>query len=156
MHYALAGCISTEVQTKTETLGSEAYLRLYDGNRQAAAGIGIQALLAGAQGQALPLKGLHYLAREPLEADGGYLIGIDDRQHPYTGGPLLAVLELPFVKPIADGVALSPNICLLLDLLHPQWMVDSKSARYQWNHCIQAGDWLHAKPCAQMGCHDDR
>lgn len=152
MHYAVVGRIMAEMPDGCSAFGVPGFLRLYNGGLQPAVGMPVGSLpIAVDLEREFADFGEHYLAREPLDPEGGYEIGIDDRQHPYTGGTLRAVLELPFVKP-ATGAARHVTKFLLLGAFTPDWKGGGKTASVTWNHQIGAQTWCNALECHQLEC----
>ena len=140
MHYAVVGRISAEVPGGSHAvIGAQGFLRLYNGRLQLGSEIQV--------GQ-VPIRmdlekefagfGEHYLGREPLDHEGGFEIGIDDRQHPYAGGPLRAVLELPFVKSDATQTDKHTTQFVVLELFVPTWRVRGSAASSCWNYQLNS------------------
>ena len=136
MHYAVVGRILAELPWDRYALsGAQGYLRLYNGTLPLGRGI---------QVGPIPIEidlekefagfGEHYLAREPLDQEGAFEIGIDDRQHPYASGSLRAVLELPFVKPNAIKTDKHTTQFVVLELFVPTWRVRGRAAFSSWNY----------------------
>jgi hypothetical protein len=65
------------------------------------------------------------LAREPLSQDGTYEIDIDDRQHFYQGGKMLAILEVSYLPPMFGLEAAHPAAHLVAGLIAPDWQQDA-------------------------------
>lgn len=141
MHYAVVGRISAADPKEGHSLAdAQVYLRLYNGG-----------LHLGSELQVGPVPividlerefarfGEHYLGREPLDHEGRFEIGIDDRQHPYAGGPLRVVLELPFVRPISTVADKHVSQYWVLGTFAPRWNCSARSAATTWDHQLEAG-----------------
>lgn len=140
MHYAVVGRISAEVPGGSHAvIGAQGFLRLYNGRLQLGSEIQVgQVPITMDLEKEFAGFGESYLGREPLDHEGGFEIGIDDRQHPYAGGPLRAVLELPFVK--SDDTQTDKHISqfVVLELFVPTWRVKGSAASSCWNYQLQA------------------
>ncbi len=146
MHYAVVGRILAELPWDRYALsGAQGYLRLYNGTLPLGRGI---------QVGPIPIEidlekefagfGEHYLAREPLDQEGAFEIGIDDRQHPYASGSLRAVLELPFVRPSDGNADKHVSRFLVLETFEPAWHFEGKTATTTWNFQVNAQFWTLA------------
>jgi hypothetical protein len=136
MHYAVVGRISAEVPGGSHAvIGAQGFLRLYNGRLQLGSEIQVgQVPITMDLEKEFAGFGEHYLGREPLDHEGGFEIGIDDRQHPYAGGPIRAVLELPFVKPNAIKTDKHTTQFVVLELFVPTWRVRGRAAFSSWNY----------------------
>jgi hypothetical protein len=135
MNYTIHGRISAELCSHRHVPGAQAYLRLYDGAKQLASrrngSVEVVQIVTkedvGALGQGC-------LGREPLGVDGDFTIGIDDRQHPYSGGPLLAVLELP---ELPDTQLLEHEHAAtfwILTAFQPRWKHRDRTPSFFWDY----------------------
>lgn len=149
MHYTVVGRISMGRCKEGHALVAQGYLRLYDGGKHRVQQSQVPGMVSE---QEMPLLGQPFLAREPLDPVGGYQIGIDDRQHPYTGGSLLGILELPFVRSRLETAAPSQGSYLLFPAFLPSWRHQGKVAHAEWNPSISSTAWCAGWNCAKAGC----
>jgi hypothetical protein len=143
MHYAVVGRISAVDFLEGQSLeNAQVYLRLYNGGLHLGSEfqIGSVPIVIDLEREFAGF-GEHYLGREPLDHEGRFEIGIDDRQHPYAGGPLRAVLELPFVKPNSITTAKHVSQFWVLETFTPIWKSFERSASTTWNHRFETPAW---------------
>ncbi len=153
MHYVIQGHISSPLERIA--IGTEAgiFLSVYDMGLAPFA----QAAQQGGQFPLLTEQEFELveevpLAREPLHSDGSFQIDMDDRQYFYAGGPLIPVLELTFLPPMAGPEAAFPSIYLVMDAFVPTWQSDAGSASCFWSKNLALNELDEAMAQLDVWC----
>jgi hypothetical protein len=135
MNYTIHGRISAELCSHRFVPDAQAYLRLYEGNKRfAALGNASVEVVQIVTEEDLGALGQGCLGREPLGVDGDFKIGIDDRQHPYNGGMLLAVLELPDMPAFSLPEPEHAATFWVLKAFRPAWTNRESAPSFVWNY----------------------
>jgi hypothetical protein len=153
MNYSITGQVSAEICRDCLAGGAQGVLRFYDGQRRLTtnetAPKDVHQILSEKD---LAGLGEQLLAREPLGADGAYKIEIDDRQHPYKGGPIIAVLEVPFLAPMKGAERKHPTMFLVLEVFQPEWKQGETRFSAHKNFRIPFSFWCRLMSLFDVWC----
>ncbi len=141
VNYSIHGQVFAEICRELRPSGATGYLRFYDSATAGRPAHAADFETPIATGKELEWLGEQPLAREPIDEDGSFKVGIDDRQQGYGGGEMIVVLELPFMPPMRGPEAAFPTQFVLLGQLNPQWSHATATPRWAWNHCIPSSTW---------------
>lgn len=146
MHYTLYGRVSTQVCRDCLSYPVVGFLRLYSGSKEVH-----EPLIVDERGLAA-LSG-QQVAREEIGKDGSYKIDIDARQYPYQGGPLLAVIEVPYLPPMEGPEQKHPTQYVVLGTFQPEWKEGDKGAAfYEWSPSVLADIWCKLMALFDVWC----
>jgi hypothetical protein len=146
MHYTLHGRVSTQLCRDCRTYPVFGFLRLYVDAKEIK-----EQQLVDERGLAAFIG--KQVAREEIGKEGDYKISIDDRQNPYQGGPLLAVLEVPYLPPMKGEEQNHPTQFIILGTIHPEWKErDNAGAAFAWSASVNPDLWCRLMALFDVWC----
>lgn len=92
------------------------------------------------------------IAREPLAKDGSYKVTVDDRQQAYSGGYLVAVLEVPFLSPMQGPERNRPTMFVVMETFMPQWEQADNAMVSRRDFLIPSSFWCKLMQLFDVWC----
>lgn len=147
MNFTLTGNFTGQICEGCNQPVFPAIVRLYraqiDGITMTHATASVKDTLQVVDEQAIQKLKDRLIATGKTDAEGDYRIDLNSDQHSYEGGPLLVVLEIPYLAPMEGPEDKHPTLYLALTVVQPRWRYskDQSEARAIFSYEIPRSIW---------------